>query len=544
MRRTMNRRTFLQLMGSSALAGRFVRTGWGASGTGGRRPNVVLILCDDMGFSDLGCFGSEVHTPNLDRLAAGGLRMSQFYNAARCCPTRASLLTGLYQHQAGVGAMVGNQGTPEYQGFLNDQCATIAEVLRGAGYRTYMSGKWHVGDEKGHWPLNRGFQRYFGLINGASNFYNNIYYRDPSRQQTILLDDQPFDVPATTEQMWQRNEGFYMTDAFTDYAIRFLDEHQRSDEPFFLYLAYTAPHWPLHAFPEDIARYRGTYAVGWDRLRRQRYERQLELGVIDASVKLSPRNPEVPAWEQAGDKAREEFDLEMAIYAAMIDRMDRNIGRVVDTLTAMGQLDDTLIVFLSDNGGCHTTPSYQHLQGAPGGPNSFPCYGFMGANVSNVPFRMHKQYIHEGGIATPFIAHYPRLIEPGRIDDQPGHIIDVMPTLIDLCGATYPPARNGTAPKPLQGISLRPVFEAKALVRNTPLYWEHVGNRGVRIGDWKLVAKKPDLKWELYNMKEDRAELNDLSGLYPRGKQELLDIYERWASDNRVQPWPRKKNKR
>lgn len=536
----MNRRTFIKTVGSSMLMGSLAGVRGTARDSRRRRPNVLLILCDDMGFSDLGCFGSGIDTPNLDRLAAGGLRMVQFYNAARCCPTRASLLTGLYQHQAGVGSMVGNQGTPEYQGFLNDRCATIAEVLKPAGYNTYMSGKWHVGSDKGHWPRDRGFDRYFGLIDGASNFYNNVYYRNPSRRQTILLDDEPFEVPATTEEMWRRNEGFYLTDAFTDYAIRFLDRQQDSEKPFFLYLAYTAPHWPLHAFPADIAKYRGRYKIGWDRLREARYRRQLELGLFDKSVRLSPRSPEVPAWEQASAAMKEEFDLEMAIYAAMIDRMDRNIGRVVEKLKAMGQFEDTLIIFLSDNGGCHTTPSYEHLQGTPGGPNSFPCYGFMGANVSNVPFRLQKQFIHEGGIATPFIAHWPRMIEPGRIDNQPGHIIDIMPTLIDLCDAEYPASRNGKEMKPLQGISLRPVLQGRRLVRKAPLYWEHIGNRGVRIGDWKLVAAKPGLEWELYNMAEDRAELNDLSDRLPEKKKELLAIYEQWARDNRVKPWRRK----
>lgn len=543
MRCAMGRRTFLKAVGGSVLLGSLVGSSRAGSGQSSRRPNVLLILCDDMGFSDLGCFGSEIHTPNLDRLAARGLRMTQFYNAARCCPTRASLLTGLYQHQAGVGEMDSNRGTPEYQGFLNDRCVTIAEGLKEAGYNTYMSGKWHVGSAEGRRPRDRGFDRYFGLLPGASSFYNNIDYRDPSGSQrlTMLLDDDPFEPPPVTEPMWQRNEGFYMTDAFTDYAIQWLDRQERSEKPFFLYLAYTAPHWPLHAFPEDIAKYRGKYRIGWDRLREQRYQRQRELGIVDESARLSPRNPEVPAWEQASDKVQEEFDLEMAIYAGMIDRMDRNIGRVIEKLQMMGQFEDTLILFLSDNGGCHTTPLYKHLQGTPGGPNSFPCYGFMGANVSNVPFRLHKQYIHEGGIATPLIAHWPRAIKPGRlVADQPGHIIDIMPTLVDLCGAAYPASRNGKPIQTPQGISLRPAFEGGKLARKDPLYWEHVGNRGVRIGDWKLVAAKPRLQWELYNLKEDRSELDDLSDKLPEKKRELLGGYERWARANHILPWPRK----
>ncbi len=531
---TISRRAFLRTVGGSVLLGSLAEADQAA-----RRPNVLLILADDMGFSDLACFGSEIHTPHLDRLAAGGLRMAQFYNAARCCPTRASLLTGLYQHQAGVGQMDGNLGTPQYQGFLNDQCLTIAEVLKGAGYNTYMSGKWHVGNAKGRRPRDRGFDRYFGLITGSSNYYTNIDCQDPSKRETMMLDDEPFDPPPVTEEMWRRNEGFYMTDAFTDYALKWLDQQGGSDRPFFLYLAYTAPHWPLHAFPADIAKYRGKYQIGWDRLREQRYARQRELGIVDASARLSPRSPEVPAWEQATDEMKDEFDLEMAIYAGMIERMDRNIGRVVDKLKARGQFEDTLILFLSDNGGCHTTPSYQHLQGAPGGPNSFPCYGFMGANVSNVPFRLQKQFIHEGGIATPFIAHWPRRIEAGRIDSRPGHIIDILPTLADLCGAEYPASRDGKPTRPLQGISLRPVFEGGQLARRDPLYWEHVGNRGVRIGDWKLVAAKPGLQWELYNLREDRSELDDLSDKLPEKKQELLAVYERWARENRVKRWPR-----
>lgn len=539
----MNRRSFLKWTATGVAFGSLMQPDSARAAGRPRRPNVLLILCDDMGYSDLGCFGSDIHTPNLDRLAANGLRMTQFYNAARCCPTRASLLTGLYQHQAGVGAMVGNQGTPEYQGFLNDQCVTIAEVLKAAGYNTYMSGKWHVGNDRGHWPLDRGFDRYYGLINGASNFFNNIYYRDPSKGQTILLDNERAEIPATTEEMWKRNEGYYMTDAFTDWAVKFLDQQQRSDKPFFLYLAYNAPHWPLHAFPEDIARYRGRYSVGWDKLREQRYRKQIELGIIDKSLRMAPRTPEVPPWQEVSEAVQKEFELEMAIYSAMIDRMDRNIGRVVEKLKQMGQFENTLILFLSDNGGCHTTPVFKHLTGTPGGPNSFPCYGYMGATVSNVPFRKYKQFIHEGGIATPFIAHYPRMIRPGRINPQPGHIIDIMPTLVDLCQAQYPSERNGKAIKPLPGISLRPALEGKPLNRTDPLYWEHVGNRGVRIGDWKLVAAKPGLEWELYNLKDDRTELNDLSDTLPEKKQQLLQIYEKWAKENRVKPWRRKKPK-
>ena len=330
-----------------------------------------------------------------------------------------------------------------------------------------------------------------------------------------------------------------MTDAFTDHAVQFLQEHEPSNQPFFLYLAYNAPHWPLHAFPEDIEKHTGKYKAGWDELREQRYRRQIELGIIAEDLQLAPRAPEVQPWADADKQVQAEFELEMAIYAAMIDRMDRNIGRLVEQISDMGELDNTLIIFMSDNGGCHTTPVFPHLQGTPGGPDSFPCYGFMGSTVSNVPFRKQKQYIHEGGIATPFIAHYPGMINPGMMDAQPGHVMDIMATIVDLCGATYPTEYNGKRIKPMTGISLRPAFEGKELRRKAPLYWEHVGNRGIRIGAWKLVASKPDLEWELYDMQADRSELDDLSSKMPEKRTELIAIYEKWADENGILPWPR-----
>ncbi len=534
-----SRRDFLKQAGIGALALSSINSAF-ANNNGNNRPNVLVILADDMGFSDIGCYGGEIRTPHLDRLANNGIKYTQFYNAARCCPTRASLLTGLYPHQAGVGQMVGNLGTPEYQGYLNDQCVTLAEVLKSGGYNTYMSGKWHVGNDKGHWPIDRGFDRYFGLINGASNFFNNIDYRDPTSRQTFLLDETPYDVPATTEEMWRDNQGFYMTDAFTDYAVKFLKQQQQSDNPFFLYLPYTTPHWPLHAFPEDIAKYEGVYSKGWDKLREERFQRQIEMGLFDESLTPAQTDEKVTAWKDADQNTKTEFEIEMAIYAAMIDRMDQNIGRVIKQLKEMGQFDNTLILFVSDNGGCHTTPSFPHLGGTPGGPNSFPCYGYMGAELSNVPFRKYKQFIHEGGIATPFIAHYPKGIkQAGRLEYQPGHIIDVMATIVDICSVEYPTHRNGKDIIPMQGISLKPTFEGKELNRETPLFWEHVRNRGVRVGDWKLVAAKPNLEWELYNMKEDRTELNDLSESHPDKKKELIETYNTWAKANHIRPFMR-----
>ncbi len=531
------RRETLKTIGLGSLACALSPQAMGAEKQG---PNVIVILADDMGYSDLGCYGGEINTPNLDGLASKGVKFTQFYNAARCCPTRASLLTGLYPQQAGVGQMDSDLGRPEYQGYINEQSVTMAEVLKSAGYKTYLSGKWHVGREKGNWPLDRGFDRYYGLINGASNFFNNINYRDPSTNQTYLLDEEPYEIRPTSEEMWKRNEGFYMTDAFTDYAIQFLQEHQK-EEPFFLYLPYTCPHWPLHAFPEDIEKYKGRFSAGWDKLREERFERQKQMGMFREDLHMAPLDDKVTSWEEADQETRDEFELEMEIYAAMIDRMDQNIGRVIKQLKQMGVYENTLILFLSDNGGCHTTPEFPHFDGIPGGPNSFPCYGYMGAELSNVPFRKYKQFIHEGGIATPLIAHYPQGIAAGQMCEQVGHIIDLMPTLVDYCGAEYPQTYHGNEITPAKGISLRKAFEGDTLSRETPLYWEHVRNRGVRVGNWKLVAAKPDLEWELYHLKEDRTELNDLSALYPKKKKELIAIYEEWAKENHVRPFMREK---
>lgn len=531
----MQRRSFLQ--GAACAATSALMPSLSAQASN-EKPNMLVILVDDMGYSDLGCYGGEIHTPVLDRLAHGGVRFTQFYNAARCCPTRASLLTGQYPHQAGIGGMDRNEGVPSYQGVLNRESVTLAEALKPAGYSCYHTGKWHVGLERGHWPLDRGFDRYFGLINGSTNFFSDVDQRDPSKKKTYLLDDETYPVPATTEEQWLRNEGFYVTDAFTDYALRFLDEHPR-ENPFLLYLSHTAPHWPLHAFPEDMERYRGRYDRGWDVLRRVRYERQREMGLFDDSVQLAAMDySNFPAWDDAPQAMRDEFIVEMELYAAMIDRMDRNIGRVVDHLEETGQLDNTMILFVSDNGGCHTTPSYEHLQGTPGGPNSWPCYGYMGAEVSNTPFRKWKQHIHEGGIATPGILHFPNAVQnAGRFDNSVAHVIDIMPTVMDYAGASYPETYAGHDIQPMRGISLRPALEEQPLQRSEPLYWEHVQNKGIRIGDWKLVAAKPDLEWELYNIAQDRSELTNLVGEHPDRAEDMERQYTAWARANRVKPY-------
>jgi arylsulfatase len=490
------------------------------------RPNIVVIMVDDMGYSDISSYGGEIETPNLDRLAENGLRFTAFYNAARCCPTRASLLTGLYPHQTGMGAMVSSvKSDPEpgpYQGFLNPRCVTIAEVLRSAGYRTYMSGKWHVGEKPEHWPRKRGFDRYFGLISGASSYYEII--KDQPRIRQMVLDDDPWKPP---------EEGFYMTDAFSDHAVRCIREHRESHpkDPFFLYLAYTAPHWPLHALPEDIAKYQSRYEDGWDALRAERHRRMLEMGIIDERYVLSPTPPSIPAWEDAEDK--DDWQRRMAVYAAMIDRADQGIGQLVSTLEEMEALDNTLVLFLSDNGGCAESVEGRnlHTPGVPVGERgSYVAYKEPWANVSNTPFRLYKQWTHEGGIATPLIAHWPAgIIQPGRISDAVGHVIDIVPTILDVARVPYPDSFDGRSILQLAGQSLSPVFKGMKPMSREALYWEHIGSRAVRQGRWKLVMDRRTKAWELYNLDADPTELNNLAEKHPERVRSLAASWERWA---------------
>lgn len=496
------------------------------------RPNIIIIMADDMGYSDIGSFGSEIRTPHLDALAAGGLKMTSFYNASRCCPTRAALLTGLYPHQAGVGDMVNDRGHPSYQGYLNQSCVTIAEALKEGGYTTLMAGKWHVGEKPEHWPRQRGFDRYFGLINGASSYFDLRPYR-PNQKLTIALDDTPV-TPG---------EGFYATDAYTDYALQFIEEAKGKDRPFFLYLPYTAPHWPLHALPEDIARYRGQYKKGWDQLREERYARMLRLGVIDPGTKLSPRHENVPAWDELTEEEQDLWDEKMAVYAAMIDRMDQNIGRLREKLRELGQEQNTIIMFLADNGGSHERIAGGGFAPAvlngkrPSDPDSFTAYEYPWANASNTPFRLFKHWEQEGGIATPFIAYYPGLVKPGSVSTEPAHVIDLMATALDLAGVKYPKTFQGRPITPLEGKSLKPLFQGKKRAGHKALFFEHEGNRAVRQGDWKIVSTFPSTNWLLYNLRNDRSELTDLSGRHPEKVKELEELYQRWAGRAGVVPW-------
>ena len=545
---------------------------WGIAAAAAAKPNLIYILADDMGFSDLGCYGSEIATPHLDALAAGGLRFTQFYNTARCCPTRASLLTGLYPHQAGIGHMVDSKKSgPGYQGDLNRNCITIAQALKPAGYRNYLVGKWHVtpltpdrqNPSKHNWPLQRGFDRFYGTIHGAGSFF------DPN---TLTRDNQFISPHADPEY---RPAEYYYTDAISDHAVRFIREHtqQSADKPFFMYVAYTAAHWPMHAKQNDIAKYQGRYDGGYEPIRAARWTKAKQLGLVDPKWPLTPASG---AWADVTDKAFETRCME--VYAAMIDCMDQGIGRIIAELKARGQFENTLICYLQDNGGCaegmgrgtqrpatpradqptlpplakdylqpamiptQTRDGYPVRQGygvLPGGADTYIGYGREWANVSNTPFREYKHWVHEGGISTPLVAHWPKGISArGELRHQPGHLIDLMATAVDLAGAKYPAELNAEHIAPMEGVSLRAAFENKPLPRTQPIFWEHEGNRAVREGDWKLVARGPGGKWELYNLAADRTETRDLASAEPAKLKELLAKWETWAKRANAIPWP------
>lgn len=496
------------------------------------RPNILIIMADDMGYSDLGCFGSEISTPNLDKLADQGMRLTQFYNAARCCPTRASLLTGLYPHQAGVGDMVENLGTPAYQGYLNSRCITIAEALKGAGYATLMSGKWHVGAAPGRQPLDRGFDRYFGLLDGASNYYQplNPYRAIHTRNSLkVLLDREDY----------KPEHDFFMTDAISNYAAQFIQETP-AEQPIFLYLAYTAPHWPLHAPREDIDRYRGLYKGGWDSVRQIRFSRQLQLGVLPKGIKLSPRfespdTTQTPSWSNLSETQKELWDLRMATYAAMIERMDQGIGKVMEILRLSGRLENTIIMFMSDNGGCHEEvfawPSIVHDRTGPiGSVSSFDSYGYPWANVSNTPFRLFKSFTTEGGFSSPFIAWFPGKIKAGTIRHETAHVMDIMHTCLELAGLSYPQTYKGNTLEKSEGLSMWPLLTGKKWKGHSYLCWEHENSRAIWMGDWKLVQQRNEKYWQLFNLKTDRSELIPMQDQYPQRVKTMQSQYQEWAN--------------
>ncbi|MEO1616708.1 MAG: arylsulfatase [Planctomycetota bacterium] len=500
-------------------------------------PNVVVIMVDDMGFSDIGPYGSEIPTPHLDALAANGRKFSQFYNTGRCCPTRASLLTGLYSHQAGIGWMTADQKMPGYRGQLNDRCVTIAEALKPSGYFTVMTGKWHVGFEHGVTPSNRGFDRSLNLPAGGLHFSNQTGPKGGTKLflngQEVARDDPQFSPP------------WYGTHLWTDYGLRFVDEAIENEQPFFWYLAHVAPHFPCMAPEATIAKYRGKYMRGWEELRRQRYQRQLEIGLIDSSWKLHDRPAEIPAWESLSSEDQLRYDEMMAIYAAMIDEVDQSIGNLVTSLEEKGVLDNTLILFLSDNGGNAEAGIKGKFQGENlGDPDSNVFIGKCWAHLNNTPFRKYKHFNHEGGIATPLIAHWPAKIKPSPDwIETPTHLVDLMATCVDLAGADYPSRSRGKEVIPMQGQSLMPLLTGEGSFAARPLYWEHEGNAAIRIGDRKLVRAGGRNDWELFDLASDRTEQENLADQFPNEVKQLREQWQTWAKRSNVIPKPKRKKK-
>ena len=507
------------------------------------RPNIIVILVDDMGWSDIGSYGGEIPTPNLDALAARGVRFTQFYSTPRCSPTRASLMTGLYSHQAGMGHLdnVIREGSSGTTGRLNDRSVTIAEVLHDAGYFTAMSGKWHLGQQNGSAPWQRGFERVLSLRAGGMFFPNQNFQGGSDEltrraQEPLYIDGRP--TPRDAPVLGQN---WYATSLWTDFGLTFIDEARKANKPFFLYLAHNAPHFPLMAPAELIARHRGKYKAGWDRLRDARYRRQIKMGLIDRKWPLSPREADSPAWESLSDQAKDRFDHLMAVYAAMVEAIDTSVGVLVKDLETRGALDNTFILFLSDNGAnAESGPDGRFNGSPPGGPNSNLYLGMNWAALGSTPFRRFKHFTHEGGIASPLVVHWPRGIPANRrnvIERQPAHVIDVMPTVIDIAGASYPREFKGQAIQPMEGISLRPAFVGQSVSRTRPLFWEHEGNRAVRSGNWKLVSTYPD-DWELYDLAADRVERNNLAARHPDFVKSLATEWNAWAERANVDPWP------
>jgi len=498
------------------------------------RPNIVVILADDMGFSDIGCYGGEIPTPNIDMLASGGLRFTQFYNNARCCPTRASLLTGLFPHQAGIGRMsedpddkaAHDEGTDGYRGYLTKNSVTVAEVLKTAGYHTYMSGKWHVGMHgKEKWPLQRGFEKFYGILSGGSSYLKPF----PPRGITTDNSDPAYDFP----------DDYYTTNAFTDNAISFISE-QKDKKPFFLYLAYTAPHWPLQAQKEDIALFQDKYLVGWDSVKHERLRKLTAMGLNKPEWGLAQR--EMRPWQQLSDAEKKDVAYRMSVYAAQVYRMDQNIGRLIAALKKDNKLDNTLIVFLSDNGACGEP--YKELGGKEqeevNDPGKFwlVSYGTGWANTSNAPFKKWKNSTYEGGIAAPFIAHWPIGMKQraGKWSTTPHHIIDLTPTLVEVAGGNYPGRFNGNEIIPSEGLSMLPDFLKADIKTHEYMYWEHEENCAVRHGKWKAVKRLPAGKWELYNLETDRTERNDVAGAHADIVRDLDKKWQHWADTHKVFP--------
>ncbi|HTN22300.1 MAG TPA: arylsulfatase [Pelobium sp.] len=530
-----------------------------------QRPNIIVILADDLGYSDLGCYGGEISTPNLDYLAKNGVRFRNFYNISRCCPTRASLLTGQYNHDAGIGEMTTDRNRPGYRGYLTENTVTIAEVLKTAGYHTAMSGKWHVSNtieqptaekqlawlnhQESHplfspieqYPTSRGFEKYFGTIWGVIDYFD------------------PFSLVSGTTPIKNVPKDYYHTDAINDTTSAYIREFAKEEKPFFIYVAQNAPHWPLHALPEDIEKYKDTYKVGWDAIRTARYGRMVKMGLIDPkTTPLSPRLNNELSWDKNPHK---EWDARaMAVHAAMIDRMDRGIGRIINTLKETGELDNTIIVFLSDNGaspedamrygpGFDRTsetrdgrkiafPVNKSVEHMPGSELVYSSIGERWANVANTPYQLAKAQSYEGGVRTPMIISWPKGMraEKGSYSDQVGHVMDFMKTFMDVSNAAYPKTYKGNTISPTTGNSLLPAIEGKRVYGHQVLFNEHYNARYVRDNGWKLVSRSGDKIWHLYKIDEDETEMNDLAGKYPQKVKELSEKWQKWANENKVLP--------
>ena len=517
-----------------------------------KRPNILVILADDLGYSDLGCYGGEIDTPNIDALARSGVRFTQLYNSARCCPSRASLMTGLYPSQAGIGDFTTSKPSPDrgpgYLGRLNDQCVTLAEVLQPAGYSCYYVGKWHLHPETG--PIRRGFDEFYGFTQGHSHDqYDAEYYiRLPEGRKKEI--DPPQDE-------------FYATDVFNQYALEFIRQGQQRGKPWFLFLAHSSPHFPVQAPAERADKYELVYRRGWDVLRKERFARMQKLGLIDGDRwNLTPRSivpvdrediangfsgKQNPAWDSLDEDRRRDLARRMAVFAAMVERVDIGVGQIVDHLKRTGDFENTLILFLSDNGACYEWGPYGFdgtsrrgttilRTGADlrkiGGPGTHQAYGSAWANLGNTPFRLYKHFTHEGGISTPFIAHWPKGIgTPNRWVRDPAHVMDIMPTLVAVAGARYPAAHDGHAITPMEGTSLLPAMRGDHLPERT-IGFDHQGAHALRQGDWKIVWSKRmphDIRWELYNLAEDRCECNDLANTYPDRVTAMANEWDKWA---------------
>ncbi len=496
-----------------------------------KRPNIIVILADDLGFSDLSCYGSEIPTPNLDRLAAQGMRMTHFYNAGRCCPSRAALLTGLYPHQAGIGDMIQDKGSPAYQGYLSDSSVTISQLLQKSGYHTITSGKWHVGTKPSALAYNRGFDKSFCMLNNGSSYFKNGPLYNDGRTVTFMEGDREI----------KRDTSYYLTQQITDFAVDAIEAQKNNQNPFFLYVTYTAPHWPIQALEKDIELFRGKYLKGWDKIREERFQKLIRQGIIPKETRLTARNEKIPAWNSIPENEKGMWAMRMAIYAAMIYRMDQGIGEILKKLEETGESKNTLVIFVSDNGGSGDEVQKDgHViqrNGKQGTGDNIDSYQKNWGNVSNTPFATFKKNMHEGGIATPFIAYYPGVIKPGQLNNAIGHIINIMPTCLELAGVKYPQTFNGTTIKPLEGISLVKNLKTNASIANDTLYWEHEGNKAVRAGKWKLVYELDINQWELYDLSTDRSETNNLALKYPEKVKQLQIAHDRWSAKVGVVDW-------